>query len=84
LPEDRYGAFEQALLAWNQAAENALRRGYQAESGQPITGDRAVLLALLKLEKAVYELDYEINNRPSWLPIPVSGITACLKEIFHE
>lgn len=84
LPEDACREFEQALLAWNGAAEAALRRGYEAESGQPIAGDLAILLELLKLEKAVYELDYEINNRPAWLPIPVSGITACLKEIFHE
>jgi maltose alpha-D-glucosyltransferase / alpha-amylase len=26
------------------------------------------------LEKAVYELNYELNNRPDWVSIPIKGI----------
>jgi maltose alpha-D-glucosyltransferase/alpha-amylase len=26
------------------------------------------------LEKALYELLYELNNRPAWLRIPLAGI----------
>jgi maltose alpha-D-glucosyltransferase/alpha-amylase len=26
------------------------------------------------LEKAMYELLYELNNRPQWLRIPIAGI----------
>jgi maltose alpha-D-glucosyltransferase/alpha-amylase len=33
-----------------------------------------VLLDALLLEKAVYELGYELNNRPQWLNIPIQGI----------
>jgi maltose alpha-D-glucosyltransferase / alpha-amylase len=33
-----------------------------------------VLLDAYLLEKAVYELVYELNNRPAWLGIPISGI----------
>ena len=33
------------------------------------------LLPALLLEKAVYELLYEINNRPDWLRIPLLGVT---------
>ena len=38
------------------------------------------LLAVFELEKAVYELRYELNNRPQWLPIPVAGIVRMLAE----
>jgi maltokinase len=36
------------------------------------------LLAIYELEKAVYELNYELNNRPDWVEIPVAGITRLL------
>ena len=32
------------------------------------------LLAVYELEKAVYELRYEVDNRPDWVSIPVAGI----------
>ena len=35
---------------------------------------RQVLLESYLLEKAVYELGYELNNRPDWVKIPVAGI----------
>ena len=32
------------------------------------------LLGLFELEKALYELRYELSNRPSWAGIPLQGI----------
>ena len=34
----------------------------------------AVLLDALLLQKAFYELTYELNNRPDWVSIPLQGI----------
>jgi maltose alpha-D-glucosyltransferase/alpha-amylase len=43
---------------------------------------RAQIMALLQiyvLEKAVYELGYELNNRPEWVAIPLEGISKALE-----
>src|SRR3954454_1387717 len=40
------------------------------------------LLQIFELEKAVYELRYELNNRPDWVRIPVAGILRLLEEPF--
>jgi maltose alpha-D-glucosyltransferase / alpha-amylase len=37
------------------------------------------LLELFVLEKALYELRYEIANRPDWAEIPLRGVLALLK-----
>jgi trehalose synthase-fused probable maltokinase len=44
-------------------------------------GEQAIanLLAVFELEKAVYELRYEGNNRPDWVAIPVAGIRRLLE-----
>jgi len=41
--------------------------------------DFALLLETFLLEKAVYELGYELNNRPDWLMIPIRGVEHVLK-----
>ena len=44
-------------------------------------GEAAIanLLSIYELEKAIYELRYELNNRPDWTPIPVAGIVRLLE-----
>ena len=37
------------------------------------------LLDVFLLEKAVYELGYEMNNRPSWIRVPLRGILRILE-----
>ncbi len=37
------------------------------------------LFEIFLLEKAVYELGYELNNRPDWLMIPIRGIEQIIK-----
>lgn len=39
------------------------------------------ILDVFLLEKAVYEVGYEINNRPAWLRIPVRGISYILERM---
>ena len=41
--------------------------------------DNELLLETFLLQRAIYELDYEINNRPDWTTIPLRGVKAILK-----
>ncbi len=45
-------------------------------------GEAAIanLLSIFELEKAIYELQYELDNRPDWISIPVAGITRLLED----
>jgi hypothetical protein len=43
------------------------------------SGDDVRFAAVFELEKAVYELRYELNNRPDWVSIPVAGIVRLLE-----
>jgi maltose alpha-D-glucosyltransferase/alpha-amylase len=42
--------------------------------------DFEVVLDVMLLEKALYELRYEANNRPEWIRIPALGITQLLDQ----
>jgi maltose alpha-D-glucosyltransferase/alpha-amylase len=41
--------------------------------------DLALLLDAYLMEKALYELSYELNNRPRWINIPLEGILELLR-----
>ena len=38
----------------------------------------AQLFEIYKLDKAIYELAYESNNRPDWIEVPLAAIEECL------
>lgn len=43
-----------------------------------------ILLQAFILEKAIYELGYELNNRPDWVNIPIKGIKLILKSLSRD
>jgi maltose alpha-D-glucosyltransferase/alpha-amylase len=77
------------LDAWATAWEGAASAAFLATYREVIAANpelipqpdqaQAMLLAFL-LEKALYELLYELNNRPSWLRIPLGGVLSLLRE----
>ncbi|HVV55397.1 MAG TPA: maltose alpha-D-glucosyltransferase [Mucilaginibacter sp.] len=44
------------------------------------TGDLEILLQTYLLQKAIYELNYELNNRPDWILVPLRGIKSIMKK----
>ncbi|HEY7651792.1 MAG TPA: hypothetical protein VIG07_03130 [Methylomirabilota bacterium] len=74
-----------ALTGWEARARRAFLDGYRgavAESPVPLVPPSEAALveacAAFELEKACYELRYELNNRPDWAPIPLAGISRIL------
>ena len=45
----------------------------------PAPTETRLLLDAYLLEKSLYELLYELNNRPTWVHIPLSGILNLLQ-----
>ena len=68
---------------WEDRARAQFLDGYRKTVDQHLVPSGASMDKLLKvfeLEKAVYELRYELNNRPDWVKIPVAGIVRMLEE----
>jgi maltokinase len=69
---------------WEPAARGAFLDGYGAEIDETLLpapgGPRERLLASCELEKALYELRYELDNRPDWVHVPVVGILRLLDD----
>jgi trehalose synthase-fused probable maltokinase len=67
---------------WEQRARERFLTGYHEAVDRNLLppGQQATeqLLSVFELEKAVYELRYELNNRPDWVSIPVAGILRLL------
>ncbi len=42
------------------------------------------LLSVYTIEKAIYEADYELNNRPEWLYIPLNGLNKILNDLIEQ
>jgi len=68
-------------LRWRDEAASAFLAGYAATSGidellPTETEGRDSLLHAFVLEKALYELRYELDNRPLWVPLPLAALAA--------
>jgi trehalose synthase-fused probable maltokinase len=67
---------------WEDRARTEFLAAYFAEVDPSLVppGEEAQrrLLSVFELEKAAYELRYELNNRPDWVRIPAAGIQRLL------
>jgi trehalose synthase-fused probable maltokinase len=81
---DAFDHFAQWAEVWETWTTAAFLRGYFKAINHALfvpanPAQRDELLCLFVLEKALYELNYELNNRPEWLRIPVFGIRRLLE-----
>jgi maltose alpha-D-glucosyltransferase/alpha-amylase len=85
-PEDM-SRLETGARFWHTWVSAAFLRAYLAEAAKPgyarhLPSDPESLETLLSaylIEKALYEVTYELNNRPDWVRIPLRGILDLLE-----
>jgi maltose alpha-D-glucosyltransferase/alpha-amylase len=78
------------LEAWAEQWQHYVGRfylgAYVERMGMPatLTYEHDVLIRTFQLEKAIYELGYELNGRPDWTIIPLRGIYYHMKRYQEE
>ena len=70
---------------WRRQAKDAYMHGYREAIGDcpSYPSDPSAvegLLRLFLLEKAIYEINYEAANRPSWVRIPIDGVLEMIQQ----
>ena len=72
-----------ADIWYRQMSSTFLQKYLQTASSSAFlpqnSDDLQILLEAYLLDKAVYEIGYELNNRPDWVVIPIRGIKHILK-----
>jgi len=85
VPPEQLALGEAWARYWQRWASALFLRAYLGRAVDapflPVAdNDRAVLLDALLLEKALYELAYELDHRPDWAGIPLRGLMALVAE----
>jgi maltose alpha-D-glucosyltransferase/alpha-amylase len=80
---DEHGKISRALDDWRDRSVTAVLAAYREFMLDPRlwptdAGDADRLLDFFLLEKACYELEYEMAHRPNWLRVPLAGIRRIL------
>jgi len=75
---------EDLLQRFRSEAEAAMLAGYAEGSGDVLPRINRGLLDLFTLEKAAYEIGYEVANRPDWLVVPLRGLARLMNHVLEE
>jgi maltose alpha-D-glucosyltransferase/alpha-amylase len=78
-----FAVMEPWARLWRHWVSWAFLKAYLATAaGSPLApedkDELRVLLDAFVLDKAIYEMGYELNYRPDWLVVPLSGINQLL------
>ncbi len=77
--QEDIGRLQPWAEAWTSWVRSTYLRAYLDELGpSPLLPQndaaKALLLDFYEIEKTIYEVEYELNNRPEWLRIPLAGL----------
>ena len=83
--EDQIEELEEWVRIWERNVREAFLEGYaegarEAASYPEHEEHARQLIDLFTLEKALYEIRYELDNRPDWVGIPVKGVLDLIEE----
>jgi len=86
---DEHGKLATALDSWRDRATAAFLGAYRETLTDPRlwpgdSGTAAKMLNFFLLEKAFYEIEYELAYRPDWLRVPVAGTLRILSQHLEE
>jgi maltose alpha-D-glucosyltransferase / alpha-amylase len=86
---DEQGKLAAALAEWRERATAAFLAAYrEAMTNQRLwPADRQAaerMLNFFLIEKAFYEIEYELAHRPDWLRVPVTGMLRILSHYTSE
>jgi maltose alpha-D-glucosyltransferase/alpha-amylase len=79
----RRPADAEALEPWARLWESSVTAEYLRAYRETMEGSSVVpgtiegfelMLGVFTLDKALYELNYELNHRPDWVSVPLNGI----------
>lgn len=77
---------EKAAEQWQHYVSRFYLGSYmeQAGIGTDLSQENDILIRTFLLEKAIYELGYELNARPDWVNVPLKGIHYLVSRFLRE
>ena len=85
------GAAADWLEAWEEDIRTAFLEGYRSTAipGKarflpPTWEDCSRIIHVYEVDKVLYEIQYELRNRPDWLPIPLTGLRRLCRTVVAQ
>jgi maltose alpha-D-glucosyltransferase/alpha-amylase len=74
---------DEVINQFRTRASRAFLKGYRQVIAPASKSKEQMLLDLFLIDKAAYEVEYEANNRPTWIGVPLAGLWALATRILR-